>query len=177
MITRLIILLIAALLSSKIATAGLIASGISVSAMAQSTTSGDTRPGYGLIVTAGNIAKIDSNIIMTITRAADSIAALRTAMVLKSSIKRMVTYSGTTDGSGNYTVVFSTAFSIAPNVQASIVNGTDLQRLKVTALSSTGFTVNVIQQNTTTVALVGLVIVPGTTTVSGASVDVVVTEK
>lgn len=85
--------------------------------------------------------------------------------------KRQETYSGTTNGSGVYTVTFPTAFSVAPNIQAGITNGTDTQTSRITSISTTGFTILV--RNRTDV--IGLL--PSYANVSGATVDVVVTEK
>lgn len=85
--------------------------------------------------------------------------------------KRQETYSGTTDSSGNYTVTFGTAYSVAPNIQANIIGGTNTEFIKITSVSTTGFTVNV--SNRTDV--VGLL--PIFSNVSGASVDCLITEK
>lgn len=89
----------------------------------------------------------------------------------KPTIKRQETYSGTTNGSGTYTVTFSTSYSVAPNIQANIINGTDNQIIRITDVSTTGFTVLV--RNRTDV--VGLL--PSYSNVNGASVDVLITEK
>lgn len=90
--------------------------------------------------------------------------------------KRQETYSGTTNASGNYTVTFGTAYAAAPNIQANITGGTALQRSTITSITTTGFTVNVVSQNTNT--LLGIVsLVSSTTLVNGASVDVLITEK
>lgn len=85
--------------------------------------------------------------------------------------KRIEPYSGTTNASGQFTVTFSTAYSVAPNIQANIINGTDTQNIRITAISTTGFTVLV--RNRTDV--VGLL--PSWSNVSGASVDVLINEK
>lgn len=85
--------------------------------------------------------------------------------------KRTETYSGTTNGSGVYTISFVTAYGAAPNIQANIINGTDTQNIRTTAISTTGFTVLV--RNRTDV--VGLL--PSWSNVSGATVDVLITEK
>lgn len=84
--------------------------------------------------------------------------------------KRQETYSGTTSVSGTYTVTFSTPYSVAPNIQAGIVNGTDLQMCKYT-ISTTGFTVTVREIS----SLIGLL--PSYSNVNGALVDVLITEK
>jgi len=85
--------------------------------------------------------------------------------------KRQVTVSGTTNASGNVTGTFSPAFSIAPNIQANIINGTNTQTIKITAISTTGFTVNVTNRN----EVLGLL--PTYSNVTGANVDILVTEK
>lgn len=85
--------------------------------------------------------------------------------------KRRETYSGTTNASGIYTVTFATAFSAAPNIQANIVGGSDSQIIRLTSVSTTGFTITV--RNRTDV--VGLL--PSYSNVNGAAVDVVITEK
>lgn len=87
------------------------------------------------------------------------------------SSKRQETYSGVTVAAGTYTVTFPTAYTVAPNIQANIINGTDTQNIRITAVSTTGFTVLV--RNRTDV--VGLL--PSYSNVSGAVVDVIITEK
>lgn len=85
--------------------------------------------------------------------------------------KRMETYSGTTNGSGVYTVTFATAYSVAPNIQANITNGTDTQSSRITSISTTGFTV--LARNRTDV--VGLL--PAYANATGVTIDVLITEK
>jgi hypothetical protein len=92
--------------------------------------------------------------------------------------KRQVTFTGTTDASGNVTVTFSPAFTVAPNMQASISNqGTNTsQVVKVVSSSTTGATLNVYQRNAVT--LLGIeILLAATVPVSGAVVDVLATEK
>lgn len=89
--------------------------------------------------------------------------------------KRQETYSGTTSTVssvvGTYTVTFSTAFSATPNIQANIIGATDSQNIRITAISTTGFTV-VVRNRTDVVGLL-----PSWAGVNGANVDVVITEK
>jgi hypothetical protein len=85
--------------------------------------------------------------------------------------KRIESYFSTTDGSGNYTVTYATAFSAVPNVQPQLQAPSNTQLVKITASSTTGFTINV--QNRTDV--VGLL--PSYAAVSGASVGVLVVER
>jgi len=90
--------------------------------------------------------------------------------------KKQETFSGTTNGSGNYTVTFANAYSVAPNIQANIVGGTALQRSIITSITTTGFTVIVVSQNTNT--LLGIInLVSSTSIVTGANIDVLITEK
>lgn len=87
------------------------------------------------------------------------------------AIKRQETYSGITNASGTYTVTFATAFSVVPNIQANIVGGTDSQIIRITSVSTTGFTVLVRNR----VDVIGLL--PSWNNVSGATVDILITEK
>jgi len=92
-------------------------------------------------------------------------------LTYKPSLKRIETYSGTTNGSGTYTVSFPTAFSVAPNIQANIINGTDTQTIRITSVSTTGFTV-LVRNRTDTLGLL-----PSYSNVASAAVDVLITEK
>lgn len=96
---------------------------------------------------------------------------------VSSTQKRQETYSGTTNGSGIYTVVFPVAFSVTPNIQASMpVQANTNQYLRISALSTTGFTVNAYSFNTNT--LLGIVgLVSATTALSSIAVDAMVTQK
>jgi hypothetical protein len=90
--------------------------------------------------------------------------------------KRQDSYIGTTNGSGDYTVTFGTSYSITPNIQANFIAGNDLQTALITSISTTGFTVKVVQRNTTT--LLGIVVLGNTVTnVSGSTVHVLITEN
>lgn len=85
--------------------------------------------------------------------------------------KHQETYSGTTNGSGVYTVTFGTAYAAAPNIQANLIGGADNQNLRITAVSTTGFTVLA----RTRVDVIGLL--PTWNNASGLSVDALITEK
>lgn len=95
----------------------------------------------------------------------------------KPTLKRIESYSGSTDGSGAYTVTFSTSYTVAPNVQASIPNQSATnQFVRVSSVSTTGFTINVFARNS--INLLGTdVLLFTTTNVSSATVDVLVVEK
>jgi hypothetical protein len=85
--------------------------------------------------------------------------------------KRQETYSGTTSGSGTYTVTFGTSYSSAPNIQAKIVGGTNTNLIKITSVSTNGFTVTVVNRTD----VIGLL--PSYSNVNGATVDVLITQK
>lgn len=85
--------------------------------------------------------------------------------------KRQETYSGTTNSSGNYTVSFGTSYSVTPNIQANIINGSNTNLIKITSISTTGFTVNVVNRTD----VIGLL--PSYTNVNSSSVDILITEK
>lgn len=87
------------------------------------------------------------------------------------SLKKQETFSGTSNASGLYTVTFANAYTVAPNIQANIINATDTQTLRITSVSTTGFTV-LARNRTDTLGLL-----PTYSNVSGAAIDVVVTQK
>lgn len=85
--------------------------------------------------------------------------------------KLQETFSGATDSLGIYTVTFGTAYSVAPNIQANIIGGSNTNLLKITSITTTGFTVTVVNR----VDQVGQL--PSYAVVNGALVDVLITEK
>lgn len=115
--------------------------------------------------------------IPTVTGASGTYGAVTVSNGLVSSGKRMEVYSGTTNSSGVYTVTFPVAFSVAPNIQASITNQSSTnQYLRVSNISTTGFTINAYSFSTNT--LLGIVsLISTTTNINSASIDVLITEK
>lgn len=94
----------------------------------------------------------------------------------KPTIKRQLTFLGTTDGSGNYTVTYGTAFGATPDVQPQLQSSTALQLVRITASSTTGFTVQATTR--TVISLLGVDLLSGTSTaLASASVSVLVTER
>lgn len=90
--------------------------------------------------------------------------------------KRVETFLGNTDSSGNYTVTYDTPFDVVPDVQPQIQAGTPSQVARITSSTTTGFTVQVTQRNT--VSLLGVEVLLGTTVVVNNSlVSVLVTER
>lgn len=85
--------------------------------------------------------------------------------------KRQETYTGTTAGSGTYTVTYGTAYSVEPNVIISQRGGTPTNTLVLSSSSTTGFTVTANNR----VEVLGLL--PTYPTLNGAVVNIIVTEK
>lgn len=98
-------------------------------------------------------------------------SALPSFIKNKPTLKRQETFSGTTNASGVYSVSFATSYAVAPNIQANIVGGNNTQLIKITSVTASGFSVNVVNRTD----VVGLL--PSYSNVNGASVDVIVTEK
>lgn len=96
--------------------------------------------------------------------------------------KRQETYSGTSDASGLYTVTFSTAYSVAPNIQAQLIGGTDLTFFRVVSVSTTGFQVYAFTRSSiSSLPIIGVLtsalLGSAGTALSGANIDVLITEK
>ena len=89
--------------------------------------------------------------------------------------KRIETYTGTTNASGQVTVTYSSAFSAVPNVQTpppALAN----QTWTLTASTTTGFTAVLNQRNVVT--LLGLEVLLGAVVpVSGSAAQIVVIER
>jgi hypothetical protein len=85
--------------------------------------------------------------------------------------KKQETFLGTTSGAGNYTVTFGTAYATAPDVQPQIINPTDNQFVRVTAVSTTGFTINARSRTD------ALGLLPTFSNLNGVSISVLVTAR
>lgn len=85
-------------------------------------------------------------------------------------------YSGTTNSSGEYTVTYPVEKDVIPNVQPVLRGQSNTNQIcMLQSSTTTGFTVKVVQRNTTT--LLGIVVLQETVSnVNGATVDVLVTE-
>lgn len=91
-------------------------------------------------------------------------------------LRRVETYSGVTNGSGDYAAVYSPEFPTVPNVQpVTYPNADAITRVRVTASTTAGFTVRTERNNT--VNLLGVDILGlGTAAVASVPVRVLVTE-
>jgi hypothetical protein len=125
---------------------------------------------------SGYLRKIDTLAMLSkYLRKLDTAAML--APYLKSfQVRRQETFLSTTDGSGNYTVTYGVTYPSTPDIQPQLQAGTPSQVVRITASSTTGFTVNV--TNRASVTILGIdVLLATTTAVSGASVSVLVTAR
>lgn len=86
------------------------------------------------------------------------------------SVKQSVPYSGTTNSSGIYAVTFPVAYSVAPNIQANVINGSNKQTI-IPTVTTTGFSCYVQLR----ADVLGLL--PTYSNVNGAEIDVIVTSK
>lgn len=85
-------------------------------------------------------------------------------------------YLGTTNGSGDYTVVYSTPYSVTPDVQPQLQVGNPNQGVYITSSTTTGFTVHAFQR--AVLPLLGLDLLAGNpTNLTGVSVSVLVTAR
>ena len=89
------------------------------------------------------------------------------------TVRRMETFSGVTNGSGNYTITYSTPYPTVPHVAPQLTAGTASQVARITASSVNGFTVSVTNRASVTLLAVE-VLLASTTSVVGAAVSVAV---
>lgn len=141
-------------------------------------TSITSKPSFAIVATSGAYSDLSGKpTIPTVTGPTANYGYVTVANGLVTGGKRLEMYSGTTNSSGVYTVTFSTAFAVAPNIQVSITNqGSTNQYVRISNISTTGFTINAYSFSTNT--LLGIVsLVSTTTNINGATIDVLVTEK
>lgn len=93
----------------------------------------------------------------------------------KPSIKRIETYTGTTNASGIYTVTYANAFSSKPKVLVSYEGANNKNNVFVSASSTTGFTITATQYNA--ISALGFEVLAGApTALTSATVNVIVIE-
>lgn len=93
------------------------------------------------------------------------------SLIGKPTFKRQETYNGTTNGSGVYTVTFSTPYATVPDVQPTWVGMTDNQQVRLTSVSTSSF--SVLARTRTDIA--GLL--PTFANTASAPIGVLVTER
>lgn len=91
-------------------------------------------------------------------------------------LRKVETFLGTTDASGNLTITFVNTYTTPPDIQPQIIGGTFNQMVRVTSVTNTGCVVQAAQRNVVT--LLGLEVLLGATVnLAGASVTVQVTPR
>ena len=91
-------------------------------------------------------------------------------------LRKVETFLGTSDASGNITITFSNTYTTPPDVQPQLVGGTFNQFVRIVSVSNTGCVINAGQRNLATV--VGIeVLLAATVALAGASVTVQITPR
>jgi hypothetical protein len=90
--------------------------------------------------------------------------------------RKVETFLGTTDASGNFTITFANTYSTPPDVQPQIIGGTFNQSVRVVSVTNTGCVVQAAQRNLVTLLSVE-VLLGATVNLVGASVTVQVTPR
>lgn len=91
------------------------------------------------------------------------------------TVKRIETYTGTTDANGLITVTYPTSFGAVPNIQPEPVLSSDMVWVKVSSTVN-GFSIRLVQRGVLTV--LSLQVLAGTVTnVAGTSAQVLVVER
>lgn len=90
--------------------------------------------------------------------------------------RKVETFLGTSDASGNITITFANTYSTPPDVQPQIIGGTFNQSVRVVSVSTTGCVVQAAQRNVVTLLSVE-VLLGATVNLVGASVTVQVTPR
>ena len=90
--------------------------------------------------------------------------------------RKVETFLGTSDASGNITITFANTYSTPPDVQPQIIGGTFNQSVRVVSVSTTGCVVQAAQRNVVILLSVE-VLLGATVNLVGASVTVQVTPR
>lgn len=91
-------------------------------------------------------------------------------------LRKVETFLGTTDASGNVTINFANTYATPPDVQPQIIGGTFNQSVRVVSISTTGCVVQAAQRNLVTLLSIE-VLLGATVNLVGASVTVQVTPR
>ena len=91
-------------------------------------------------------------------------------------LRKVETFLGTTDASGNFTITFANTYTTPPDVQPQIIGGTFNQSVRVVSVSNTGCVVQAAQRNLVTLLSVE-VLLGATVNLVGAGVTVQVTPR
>jgi len=134
------------------------------------------KPSLATVATTGNYTDLSGKPSLATVATSGSYNDLSNKPTIP-TIKRIEPYSGTTNGSGVYTVTFPVAFTVAPNIQASIPGQSATnQYVRISSVTTTGFTVNAYSFNTNN--LLGIIsLITTTSNIASLPIDVVVFEK
>lgn len=99
----------------------------------------------------------------------------RTMILNKPTLKRIETYTGTTDANGLITVTYPTPFAAVPNVHPGPVPSSDMVWVLVSS-TTTGFSIRLVQRGVVTLLAVQ-VMLGAVTNVSGSAARVLVVER
>jgi hypothetical protein len=93
-----------------------------------------------------------------------------------SGLRKVETFLGTTDASGNFNITFANTYTTPPDVQPQLIAATFNQMVRVVSVSNTGCVLQAAQRNLVT--LLGVEVLLGATVnLAGASVTVQVTPR
>lgn len=120
------------------------------------------------------------------THSIAEVPGLQTALDAKAStsaltsattgLKRVETFSRTSDASGNISITFANTYTSPPDVQPQIIGGTFNQMVRVVSVSNTGCVLQCAQRNLVTLLAIE-VLLGATVPLSGANVSVLVTPR
>lgn len=118
---------------------------------AQKTSSGDTQAGWGISI-ANNTLKVDSATVMTVSRASDSIASLKTSLLAKIALTALSLTTTGTSGASSYNNASGAfnipQYNITDSVQYYNGSGHIIQKIKewtaiVTPTTGNGYSIDI----------------------------------
>lgn len=128
--------------------------------------------GNGTLATFPSIPVVPTNV-SSFTNDSGYLTATSVATL---GLRRVETFLGTSDASGNITITFANTYATPPDIQPQIIGGTFNQSVRVVSVSTTGCVVQAAQRNVVT--LLGLEVLLGATVaLAGASVSIQVTSR
>lgn len=108
--------------------------------------------------------------------ALDAKASTASVTSALTGMRKVETFLGTSDASGNLTITFANTYTTPPDVQPQIIGGTFNQMVRVVSVSNTGCVVQAAQRNIVTLLSIE-VLLGATVNLVGASITVQVTPR
>ena len=155
---------------SGYATSGALTSGLAGKYNTPVGTTAQYVRGDGTLATFPTIPTVPANV-----SAFTNDSGYLTSAVL-AGYRKVETFLGTSDASGNVTITFANTYSIPPDVQPQIIGGTFNQSVRVVSVSTTGCVVQAAQRNVVTLLNIE-VLLGATVNLVGASVTIQVTSR